>query len=297
MKSLMLGSKKYKESTEHDYGDCVITDTGNNVIVFDCGSEEHAKEVIKYLEDNYNTEKKAIVVLSHNDSDHFNGIPMLVEQNRIESVYTILPLKFYDELLEEIDDDRKTKDSIKRQILERYSNITSLNNKGILKNIYNEDNSLVKICDGVKIVGPSKEYALEVIGKALDSRQGDTIDSESVINAASVQLSIDLSNSMLLLTGDASIEAISENAKNHQIIQIPHHGRLDHAEDLFNIKKDDKDTVFLISDNKGSNPGGSRELIKQKKDKGHVVLNTRLEDTLELTSRTYQKSQRMGSYI
>lgn len=206
-------------------------------------------------------------------------------------------LKFYEELLEEIDDDRKTKDSIKRQILERYSNIASLGEQGVLQNIYNEDNSFVQICNGIEVVGPSKEYVLEVAGQALDSRQGDSIDNETTVNAASVQISIDLGTSKILLVGDASTKAIEDNAKKHQIIQIPHHGRLDHAEELFEIKKDDKDTVYIISDNKGSSSGGSEELISRGKDKGHTIFNTRTEDTKTINSTTYQKSYRVGSYI
>ena len=127
----------------------------------------------------------------------------------------------------------------------------------------------------------------------MDSCEGNTLDKETVINAASVQLSIDFESSKMLLTGDSSTDAIQENVKTHQIIQIPHHGRLDHAEDLFEIKKEDKDTVYLISDNKGSSSGGSEELIS----KGHNIFNTRTEDTKTINSTTYQKSYRVGSYI
>lgn len=297
MKTLMLSSKNYKENEEHDFGDCFISDNGKDVVVFDCGSIEHAEKVIQYLESNYGSNKKAIIVLSHNDSDHFDGIPKLIEENKVEKVYTILLLKFYEELLEKIDDDRKTKDSIKRQILERYSNIASLGEQCLLKNIYNVDNSFVKICNGIEVVGPSKEYVLEVAGQTLDSRQGDSIDNETTVNAASVQISINLGTSKILLVGDASTKAIENNAKTHQIIQIPHHGRLDHAEDLFEIKKNDKDTVYLISDNKGSKSGGSKDLISKGKDKGHTIFNTRIEDTKIINSTTYQKSYRVGSYI
>ena len=82
MNTLMLSSKSYKESKEHDFGDCFISDNGNDVVVFDCGSNEHAEKVIEYLENNYDPDKKAIIVLSHNDSDHFNGIPKLIEENK-----------------------------------------------------------------------------------------------------------------------------------------------------------------------------------------------------------------------
>ena len=297
MNTLMLSSKSYKESNEHDFGDCFIIDNGSDVVVFDCGSNEHAEKVIEYLERNYGPSKKAIVFLSHNDSDHFNGIPKLIEEGKVDKVYTILFLKFYHELLYEIDDGRKTNNSIKEQIAELYSNITSLEGQRILFSIYDNNDSFVKVCNGINIVGPTKEYAIKAAAKALDSCQGNTIDKETVINAASVQLSIDFGTSKMLLTGDSSIDAIQENVKKHQIIQIPHHGRLDHAEDLFEIKKYDKDTVYLISDNKGSNSGGSEELISKGKNKGHTIFNTRTEDTKIIDSTTYQKSYRAGSYV
>ena len=87
MNTLMLSSKSYKESKEHDFGDCFISDNGNDVVVFDCCSNEHAEKVIEYLENNYGPDKKAIIVLSHNDSDHFNGIPKLIEENKVEKVW------------------------------------------------------------------------------------------------------------------------------------------------------------------------------------------------------------------
>ena len=37
MNTLMLSSKCYKESKEHDFGDCFTLDNGNDVVVFDCG--------------------------------------------------------------------------------------------------------------------------------------------------------------------------------------------------------------------------------------------------------------------
>ena len=44
MNTLMLSSKSYKESKEHDFGDCFISDNGNDVVVFDCGSNEQDRK-------------------------------------------------------------------------------------------------------------------------------------------------------------------------------------------------------------------------------------------------------------
>ena len=49
MEALMLSSKKYEECENHDFGDCFICDNGHDVIIFDCGSVEHANKVIDYL--------------------------------------------------------------------------------------------------------------------------------------------------------------------------------------------------------------------------------------------------------
>ena len=59
-------------------------------MIFDCGCEEHAMCVVEYME--ANSYEKAKLVLSHNDADHFDGIPYLIEQGVLSEVYTLLLL-------------------------------------------------------------------------------------------------------------------------------------------------------------------------------------------------------------
>ena len=75
----VLSSKNY-EDPSHNHGDCIIGIEGETAVVFECGSEEHAKQVITIL-DNHGIDK-AIVILSHNDDDHFNGIPYLIKKGK-----------------------------------------------------------------------------------------------------------------------------------------------------------------------------------------------------------------------
>ena len=49
MKIRVLSSKNYKNN-DKNCGDCIIIDTGLKAIIYDCGCEEHAKEVVKYLD-------------------------------------------------------------------------------------------------------------------------------------------------------------------------------------------------------------------------------------------------------
>lgn len=67
MKVVFLSSKEY-DDVDKNNGDCIIVDNGLELVVFDCGCEEHADRVEEYMRNNGYDKTK--VVLSHNDSDH-----------------------------------------------------------------------------------------------------------------------------------------------------------------------------------------------------------------------------------
>ena len=265
MKVKFFSANGYNDPDKNN-GACILIDNGQELVIFDCGCEEHAKRVINYM--NQNTYKKAKLVLSHNDSDHFDGIPYLIENEAISEVYTLLLLKYKEELLKKINDKRRSKESIAERIKEIYDNIYSLSEQVTLKDIFTD----TAVAAGKTIPGPDKEYALDAVAKRIDSRESDDIDKETIVNAVSTQLSITLdTNKKLLLTGDSSFAAIEDNVKLHSVIQLPHHGKLSQAEDIFEQK--DNSTVYYVSDNTGNTNGGSDELRK-KYAKGRVIYNT-----------------------
>ena len=269
MKTTFLSAKDYNDPNKNN-GDCILIDTGSELIVYDCGCEEHAKRVIDYL--NKTPYNKVKVVLSHNDADHFDGIPYLIDEGVVSAVYTLLLLKYKDELLERINDKRRTKDSIARSIEEIYDNIYSLSEKVELKDIFVD----TAVAENVKIVGPSKEYALDAVAKRIDGRESDEIDKETIVNAVSTQVSVNYDYSKkLLLTGDSSFAAIEESIKDHNAIQLPHHGKLAQAEDIFEVKPND--TIYYVSDNTGNSNGGSDDLRKKYK-RGHEIHYTLTDD-------------------
>ena len=112
MEIKILSSKGLDETV--NYGDCIIVNVNNKLVIYDCGSEEFADEVIQYMKDN--NIDKADIVLSHNDSDHFKGITKLVDEGKVNSITTLLLLKYVDDIYDKINDKRKTRDSIKKQI-------------------------------------------------------------------------------------------------------------------------------------------------------------------------------------
>lgn len=265
MKVIFLSAKGYEDPSKNN-GDCIIVDTGSELVIYDCGCEEHAKRVVEYM--NNCGYSKAKLVLSHNDADHFDGIPYLIEQGVVSEVYTLLLLKYKDELLDKINDKRRTRDSIAQSIEEIYSNIYSLSGKVALKDIFTDKN----VASSVNIIGPDKEYSLNAVAKRIDGRESDDIDKETIVNAVSTQVSVDLGgNKKLLLTGDSSFESIKDSIKVHSAIQLPHHGKLEQAEDIFLEKN--IDTIYFVSDNTGNSNGGSDELRK-KHPRGYVIYNS-----------------------
>lgn len=285
MKITVLSSKKYEES-EKNCGDCIIIDTGTKAIVYDCGCEEHAETVIKYLKDNgYD---KVYVILSHNDADHFNGLTNLIDNGIVHSITTVLLLKHIDDILEEIDDKRRTRDSIKKQIAEYFDNIYSLSGNNLNDSL--DENVNLDPC--VNIVGPNYDYLIEAVAKALDDSESDNIDMETIVNAISVQVEVIISNHKILLTGDASFAAIKDKIREYDAIQLPHHGKFNQATEIFEENEGREDVIYIVSDNTGNSNGGSDELMKNSI--GKIIKNTKSGNIL-IDSNSFKK-HKTGCY-
>ncbi|MCR0274430.1 hypothetical protein MKA31_20255 [[Clostridium] innocuum] len=285
MKIKFLSSKEY-ENKAKNCGDCIIITSGAKMVVYDCGCEEHAKCVINEMS-KANVDK-VIGVLSHNDKDHFDGFLTLINNEKIECIYTICALKHVDDILLEINDDRYKRDSVKNKIIEIFGNIHELS--GYLKDIYEDDNSLLSpdIVKGVKVLSPNYHYAIETIARAVKNSEPNTIDGDSVMNAASVCLKIYDDNNNMLLTGDSTFENIEAHLSNLNYIQLPHHGRADQLDEILNYyDENEEDPMYLISDNTGESNGG----VDARKIKYRRYKNTR-DKEFEIDFDTTNKSSR-----
>lgn len=271
MKIYVLSSQQCEDSNKNN-GDCFVIDNSKEIVIYDCGCEKYADWVMDYMkENNYS---KAKVVLSHNDDDHFKGIPVLVDNEKASEITTVLLLKYVDDILDIIDDGRKNRESLKRQIKYTYDNIEQLSGHNLQDAFEN-----LEIAEGIKISGPGKDYILNAAAKGLDTTDGDTIDSSTITNATSIHLEISVGNKKVLLTGDSSFESVmKENLEEFKVIQLPHHGNADIGEKIFEETKDDLEKQYIISDNTGNSNGGSDKLDT----KGYRVINTKEKGMLTL---------------
>ena len=277
---LILSSKNYENASTTNYGDCILINTGSELVIYDCGHEAHADAVIDYMAQN--GFDKAKLILSHNDSDHFDGIVKLLSEDKLSVIRTTLLLKYKDIILKKIDDKRKSRDSISQQILDLYDNIAQLSGAP-LEDIYEHPEDL---CDEVSIVGPDFDYMIETVAKRLDGREGDMMDGETEVNATSIQAKVKIGTHNLLLCGDCSFPAIDNIVRDYDAVQLPHHGKCKQAEKIFDKKSDQTYSVYIVSDNTGNTNGGSDNLITT----GHRVYNTKTAGDVTINNSTFSSS-------
>jgi hypothetical protein len=267
----------YNGDLDTRYGDCILVYDGISLIVFDCGHEKHAEAVEAFLQSNPLI-KQIHIVVSHNDSDHTDGVCVLLKWLKTRgicsvNVYSHQYLRHVDTILDKIDDGRRNRESLKKALLDEFDNI-----KTIIETAQDYGFTANEALSGTSvgsctIVGPTVDEFTEVAAKAVDNRESDKIGEgnaeETLMNAASVQLKCKLDNAnTILLCGDASPDYL-HNLNSYDIIQLPHHGQLADAQAVFQeLGGNSYRKEYLISDNTGSGAtsGGSDELVQYMKD-------------------------------
>jgi len=275
----------YDNDMDTRYGDCILLYDLTTLVVFDCGHKRHAEAVKKFLLENPSVNMVYLVV-SHNDIDHTDGFIELMwylfDKNYSVTLYSSLYLKSAKSVLEQLDDGRRTLAATREHILSTFDRIKEIVEKAKAFGFTVKNAELGASFAGCEIVGPLEEEFSEVVAKAIEDGEVSKIEGETVMNAASVQLKCSLDNQYtVLLCGDASASYL-HNLYSYQIIQLPHHGKLENAMEIFEaLLKEASDPYFkqfLVSDNTGSgaNSGGSDKLILyMAEQKMNNVYNTK----------------------
>ena len=271
----------YDNDRDTRFGDCILLYNNTSLIVYDCGHSYHANEVEDFLKE-HSIITEVHIVISHNDSDHVNGIVELLEylhdEEYLVTVHTSLYLKSAQRLQNLLNDERRTLPKTKEHILKTFDRIRDIVEKAeeLGQDVKNAtvDSNVLK----ATIVGPTEDEFVEVVAEAIKSGGNSMIEGETVMNAASIQLKCTLENSqIILLCGDASPSSM-HNLDSYDIIQLPHHGQLEDAQRIFDKLTDSYSKEYFISDNTGSGEtsGGSDKLVEYMKDECYTAaLNTK----------------------
>lgn len=292
---ILTALSHYDGDTNTRFGDCILLQDGDSLIVYDCGHKRHAEVVGRFLENNKNIRQVHIVV-SHNDSDHTSGIFDLMEYLFANyynvTLYSSLYLKSVKKVLKILDDRRRTLTATKKHILETFDNIRDIVNKAQEYGFSIMDATVGrKVSSGI-IVGPTEEEFVETVAHAIEDGEVSKTEGETVMNAASVQLKCKLGNAdTVLLCGDASPSYL-HNLDGYNLIQLPHHGKFDSAIEIFNILKDPYNKNYLISDNTGSgaNSGGSDKLVEYMRNECFSPAFNTKNSVVTLPNKSYESA-------
>ena len=279
----LLALSHYDNDTDTRFGDCILVFDTFDLIVYDCGHIKHSEYVMSFLKEHREISNVHIVV-SHNDSDHTAGICDLLNRLHDQKCYTVqIYAHLYDRhvgaILSAIDDGRRSRESLKDCLLEEFNHIREIKETAE-KNHYRVVEALSGTAvANARIAGPTQEEFIRVAAQAVDKRASNTVEEETVMNAASVQLKCSIDNNRtILLCGDAAPSFI-RNLNDYELIQLPHHGQLADAQDIFfKLGGDAYKKTFLISDNTGTGKtsGGSDALVEHmQKERFTPAKNTR----------------------
>jgi ribonuclease BN (tRNA processing enzyme) len=195
----------YNGDTDTRFGDCILLYDNTSLVVYDCGHVNHSEAVKTFLQSNLMISQVHIVV-SHNDSDHTDGVINLLEylnsKKYTVTVYSSLYLKSAKKVLELLDDNRRRLSATKERILDLFDNIKDIVEKAQEYKFTVVDAVINTSVASYNIVGPTEDEFVAVVAKAIEDDTAK-IDGETVMNAASVQLKhrLDNASSILLSSG------------------------------------------------------------------------------------------------
>lgn len=225
------------------------------VVVYDGGFKVHGEALVSHLKQFYFTDETDptidIAICSHSDDDHATGLAEIFDHFKVANLIVNRPCKFSDELFPLVDDGRKTKNSVEKELKEKYSSIANLEEKAV--------ESGTNICDGftsinfngiyspLRILSPTKEMYLQLIAessktpykaesvssvvqkifatvrKIVEIWSSDALRddvSTTAENETSIVVLGDMGSEKFLLTGDAGIRALGAAADYAENIGI-----------------------------------------------------------------------------
>jgi beta-lactamase superfamily II metal-dependent hydrolase len=233
---------------ESQCGDAIAIRFGNlygsrseqTVVVIDGGFKDDGQRIVDHIKTHYSTEVVDLVINTHPDQDHINGLEAVISELDVKELWLHLPWEHNQGLAEKFHDGRITDNSISEKLKETLNKAHELYELAISKGITVKEPfaDLSDAKGNVKILGPTLDYYESLIpefdgmpetksvsamfesafSRVLDgikkifARWGeDHINDDSKTSAknnSSAITQIIVDGRRLIFTGDAGIEAL-----------------------------------------------------------------------------------------
>lgn len=256
---------------ESKSGDAIAIRYGNlhgrrdehTVIVIDGGFSDDGQRLVEHIQTHYQTNQVDLVISTHPDQDHINGLSTVLKQLQVSRLWIHKPWE-HPNLKSRFRDGRVTDNSIGERLKVNLEAAFELEKLAQSKLVMVEEPFAGTRCGEMLVLGPSRPYydellpqfygmplaalaaSVQATSNCLSALRGksstfinwgtDQIDDEdttSAKNNSSVICQLSIEGRRLLFTGDAGITALNHaaNAIDYSqltgtlaFIQIPHHG-------------------------------------------------------------------------
>ncbi len=237
-------------------GDAIAIRYGNlhgsreeqTVVIIDGGYKEDGAKLVDHIKTHYGTSKVDLVISTHPDQDHINGLEAVIEELDVSELWIHKAWEHYQGLAAKFVDGRITDKSIGKKLRKNLESASDLVKLAESKGVTIREPFLGLVFDAVAVLGPSQDYyeellprfdgmpavkvaqeahtevgfleglfeaAEKALKKIFVSWGEDKIDDEDTTTAknnSSVITQIIVDNKRLLFTADAGIAALDKAA-------------------------------------------------------------------------------------
>ena len=232
------------------------------IAVIDGGFKSTGEQLVDHVRNQYSTERVDIVISTHPDADHVNGLHVVLEELDVDLLLMHLPWDHTDDIASLFKDGRVTDDSVSDHLRLSLEGARSLEDLARSKGIeITEPFAGARLLDGaIEIVGPTVDYyesllpgfrgtpvaeqtaglvqrATEFMKRLAESFDVETLTDDGSNSAENETSAVTLfrdRDHQVLFTADAGIDALNQVAdrlglneyepSDFHLIQVPHHG-------------------------------------------------------------------------
>jgi len=215
--------------------------SNQKVFVIDGGTKETGIEIVRHVQNVYNTNEVERVILTHPDGDHASGLREVLNGLKVNNIWMHRPWNHSDELKNIVNDKRTTLNSLENKLRDAYSYANAIEQIANAKKmpIFNSHQGSFYSINNERILtilGPSRSFYLEQIklstktpemsyitetrsfskGKMVvdDDPSFDDVHLENIHcktsaeNNMSLILLLEVAGAKVLFTGDAGTQAL-----------------------------------------------------------------------------------------
>lgn len=153
---------------ESQCGDAIVLRYGNlhgdreeqTIVVIDGGFKDDGQRIVDHIKTHYDADSVDLIISTHPDQDHINGLETVIEQLTVSELWMHLPWEHNQGLADKFHDGRITDNSIGEKLKETLNKAHELYELATSKGITVREpfTGLAHSCGSLKILGPSQDY-------------------------------------------------------------------------------------------------------------------------------------------